>query len=93
MLEIKKSGRVPVLKKGLIMKYTVIVPIVGYTYVNVEAGNEAEAKEKALDICCDFKNENVEVAELYGLEKVVEGNTCSHPQWEIEVEEETEENE
>lgn len=31
-------------------KYGVTVPIVGYTYVEVESDNEEEAMDKALDI-------------------------------------------
>ena len=31
------------------MKFCVTVPIVGYSYVTVEAENEKEAKEKAFD--------------------------------------------
>lgn len=69
------------------MKYNVTVPIVGYSTVFVEAECEEQAKEKALDMCCDFDDKNVEIAELYGVENVVQGNVCSHPFWEIEVEE------
>lgn len=75
------------------MKFDVTVPIVGYSYVTVEADNEEEAKEKALDQCCDFDNENVDIAEIYGVEKVAEGNVVHHPFWDIEVEKLDENNE
>lgn len=65
--------------------YLVTVPLVGYTYCEVEAENEEDAKEKALDICCDFDNENVEVGEFYGVEHVNKGNVCYHPMWDMEV--------
>lgn len=67
-------------------KYIVTVPIVGYSYVYVEAENKSQAKSKAIEKCCDFDDENVELQELYGIEKVVEGNVCSHPYWRIDVE-------
>ncbi len=69
------------------MKYNVTVPIVGYSTVFVEAKDEKEAIEKAFDICCDFDKENVELGELYGEEHVIQGNVCSHPFWDVEVEE------
>lgn len=69
-------------------KFIVIVPLVGYSTVFVEAENEKEAKEKALDKCCEFENDNVELQELYGVEDVVKGNICNHPYWNIDVEEE-----
>ena len=75
------------------MKFCVTVPIVGYSYVTVEAENEEEAKEKALAQCCDFDNENVDIEEIYGVEKVVEGNVVNHPFWKIEVEKLEENNE
>ena len=75
------------------MKFCVTVPIVGYSYVTVEAENEKEAKEKAFDQCCDFDNEDVDIAEIYGVEKVVEGNVVNHPFWKIEVEQLEENNE
>lgn len=75
------------------MKFDVTVPIVGYSYVTVEADNEEEAKEKALDQCCDFDNENVDIAEIYGVEKVAEGNVVYHPFFNIEVEKLEENNE
>lgn len=69
-------------------KYLVTMPLVGYSYVTVEAESEDEAKEKAYEICCDWEeNENVECGEIYGIEKVVEGNVCSHPYWNISIEE------
>ena len=68
--------------------FIVTVPIVGYSSVFVEAENEEVAKEKALDICCDFENESVEIQELSGVEKVVEGNVCHHPYWSIDIMEE-----
>ena len=75
------------------MKFCVKVPIVGYSYASVEAKNEEEAKEKAIDQCCDFNNEDVCIAELYGVEKVAEGNVLYHPCWDIEVEKQEENNE
>lgn len=37
--------------------YSVTVPIVGYVTVELDdASNELDAKEKALDLCCDFEN-------------------------------------
>lgn len=68
------------------MEFCVTVPIVGYSCVTVEAESEEEAKEKALDQCCDFDNEDVDVVEIYGVEKVSEGNVINHPFWKIEVE-------
>ena len=68
------------------MEFCLKVPIVGYSYVTVEAENEEEAKEKALAKCCDFDNEDVCAEEIYGVEKVAEGNVLYHPCWEIEVE-------
>lgn len=68
-------------------KYLVTVPLVGYSCCTVEADNEDEAKNKAYEVCCDFKSENVDLQELYGVDKVVDGNVCTHPFWEIEVEE------
>lgn len=67
------------------MKYTVAVPIVGYSCVNVKAESEEEAIEKAIDLACEFENENVELEELYGENIVVEGNICHHPYCEAEV--------
>lgn len=69
------------------MKYLVGVPIVGYSYVEVEADNENEAQEEALNLCCDFDNPNVELEELYGVEHVSEGNCINHPFWDIDVDE------
>ena len=69
-------------------KYLVTVPLVGYTYCEVEAENEEDAKEKALEICCDFDDKNVEVGEFYGVEHVNNGNVCYHPMWDMEVENE-----
>lgn len=68
-------------------KYGVTVPIVGYTYVEVESNNENEAIDKALDLCCDFDNKHVEIQELYGVKHVTQGNVVSHPCWHIDVEE------
>ena len=68
-------------------KYLVTVPLVGYSSCIVEADNEDEAKDKAYEICCSFEDENVELQELYGVDKVVEGNVCKHPFWNIDVEE------
>lgn len=75
------------------MRFGVTVPIVGYSYVTVEAENEKEAKEKAFDQCCDFDNENVDIEEIYGVEKVAEGSVLYHPFWKIEVEKLEENNE
>ena len=73
-------------------KYLVTMPLVGYSYVTVEAEDKEEALEKAYEICCDWdENEDVECGEFYGIERVVEGNVCSHPQWRAEVEEVEEE--
>lgn len=69
------------------MKYNVTVPIVGYSTVFVEAESEEQAKEKTLDTCCNFDDKNVDVVEIYGVESVVNGNVCSHPFLEIDVEE------
>ena len=71
-------------------KYLVTVPLVGYSYCEVEADNEDEAKQKAFDICCDFENTKVSIEELYGVDKVVDGNVCNHPLWRIDVEKEEE---
>lgn len=68
--------------------FKVTVPIVGYSIVYVKAENEEEAKEKALDICCDFENDDVDLQELEGVEKVAEGNVCYHPYWKIDIQEE-----
>lgn len=69
-------------------KYLVTMPIVGYSYVTVEAENKEEAKEKAYEICCDWDtNKDVECGEIYGIEKVVEGHVCNHPMWNIDIEE------
>lgn len=68
-------------------KYGVTVPIVGYSYVEVEAKDEYEAKEKAMDMCCDFDDANVELIEMYGIEHVAEGNCVYHPFGDIEIEE------
>ena len=68
--------------------YVVSVPLVGYSYCYVEADNEDEAKNKALEICANFDNGNVEIVELYGIQNVLEGNVCKHPFWNIDVEEE-----
>lgn len=68
-------------------KYNIAVPIVGYTYCEVEADNKEEAKEKALDICCNFEDKNVDIVELYGVEHVCQGNCVDHPLWNIEIEE------
>lgn len=68
-------------------KFLVTVPLVGYSYVTVEAENEEEAKEIAYETCCDWEeDENVELGELYGIDRVVEGNVCTHPLWNIDVE-------
>lgn len=75
------------------MRFGVTVPIVGYSYVTVEAENEEEAKEKALAKCCDFDNEDVDIEEIYGVEKVAEGSVLYHPFWNIEVEKLEENNE
>lgn len=75
------------------MKFCVTVPIVGYSYVTVEAENEEEAKEKAIDQGCNLDNEDVDIVEFYGVEKVAEGNVLYHPFWKIEVEKQEENNE
>lgn len=72
-------------------KYGVLVPIVGYSYVEVIADNENDAKSKAFELCCDFDNANVELQELYGVERVAEGNCVNHPFWNMEIEESEEE--
>lgn len=67
-------------------KYGITMPIVGYSYVTVEAKSKEEAKEKAYEICCDWEeNENVECGELYGIEKVCEGNAVNHPCWNMDI--------
>lgn len=68
-------------------KYMVMVPLVGISCVEVEAEGEEQAKKEAIDIACDFKRENVDLNELYGVDKVVEGNACYHPLFEIDLEE------
>lgn len=68
-------------------KYGITMPIVGYSYVIVEADTEEEAVEKAYDICCDNDNENVDIVELYGVEKVCEGNIVNHPCRNMDIEE------
>ena len=68
-------------------KYGITMPIVGYSYVIVEADTEEEAVEKAYDICCDDDNKNVDIIELYGIEKVCEGNVVCHPCWNMDIEE------
>lgn len=50
-------------------------------WISVEEG----LPEKPIDLSCEFKNENVELQELYGIGKVAEGNVCSHPYWGVEV--------
>ena len=52
--------------------YAVSVPVVGYAYKEVEAENEKEALELALEdgFCLD----EVEDLEMY--EKIIEGNVC-----------------
>lgn len=68
------------------MGYVVKVPIAGYSYVEVDDATTAEeAKKKALDMCCDFNNKNVTMEELCGYEKLVEGNVCYAPCWNMEV--------
>lgn len=68
-------------------KYGVTVPIVGYSYVEVEAENQEEAEKKAIEEACNFEGENVDLQELYGVDAVVEGNVCNHPYWHIDSEE------
>lgn len=73
-------------------KYSVTIPLVGYSYATVEAESEDEAKEKAYNICCDWdNNKDVECGELYGVEKVCEGNVVNHPCWNMDIEEVEEE--
>lgn len=62
--------------------YTVKVPIVGACYVEVEAENESEAIEKAMD-SEDLTLDNIE--EWEPLEKVVEGNVVYTYHTEAEV--------
>lgn len=68
-------------------KYSVLVPIVGYTEVEVMAENEEEAKNKALEKGCCFDDPNVDIIEMYGTDNVVKGMFVDHPQWSIEIEE------
>lgn len=61
--------------------YTVIIPMAGHLIVEVEAKDEAEAKEKALD---EASIEHLEGWEA--LEQFTEGNVCYCPSpWEVEV--------
>ena len=68
-------------------KYGITMPIVGYSYVIVEADTEEEAVDKAYDICCDDDNEDVDILELYGVKNVCEGNIVNHPCWNMDIEE------
>lgn len=63
-------------------EYCVSVPICGYAVVMIEAENEKEAIEKAI--------ENVDLSDMESweaLEHVVEGNCFNGPLNDIEVEE------
>ena len=51
-------------------KYIVGVPLVGYYYTEVEAENEYEAEDKAIEQ--DF--ELCDIEELYGVKEVCKGN-------------------
>lgn len=71
-------------------EYMVIVPIAGAVTVTVEAENESQAKDKAMAASFDValsSNDGVELVELDTLEKIVQGNVCYAPQWEVEIEE------
>ena len=64
--------------------YTVTIPIGGHAIISVEATNEDEAKEIAMD---SVTNEHLETWDC--LERINRGNVCYFPQpWEIEVIEE-----
>lgn len=70
------------------MKYTVKVPIVAVCYVSVEADNEEEAIDKAMN-SDDLILDNVE--EWEALEHIVTGNVINTYNGDIEVFEEEEE--
>jgi hypothetical protein len=62
-------------------KYNVTIPIAGHAYVEVEAENEEDAKEKAMD-------KTTTDIEWEYLDQFNKGNVCYCPSpWEIEVEE------
>lgn len=56
-------------------KYGVNLPIVGYVYIEVEAENEQDAIDKALE--AEWKDEDIQ--EEYTVEHVCSGNACYHP--------------
>jgi hypothetical protein len=63
-------------------EYVVSVPICGYAVVTIEAENEKEAIEKALDTVELSDTESWEA-----LEHITEGNCFNGPMNDIEVEE------
>lgn len=65
------------------MLYGVRVPIAGHAYIEVEAENEEEAKEKAMN------NTTIDdIEEWEALDRFNQGNVCYCPDpWEIEIEE------
>jgi hypothetical protein len=54
------------------MKYEVDIPIVGFMYVEVEAGSKEEAIELAMNM--EWKDDDIQELDKY--EKLVEGNVC-----------------
>ena len=71
--------------------YQVTIPIAGSIYVDVEAEDEEEAKEKALNrswsISLTSDDNSVSLGELEPLEHICQGNVCFAPVWDIEAEE------
>jgi hypothetical protein len=63
--------------------YSVTIPIAGHVYIEVEAENEEDAKNKAFENCPDGD------IEWDALESFNTGNVCHCPApWEIEITEE-----
>jgi hypothetical protein len=64
-------------------KFSVVIPIAGQIYAEVEAENEKEAINKALD--GDYKTEDIEEWQTY--RKLHSGNVCHiSTAWEAEAE-------
>ncbi len=63
--------------------YTVIIPIAGHAFVDVEATSEDEAKDKAFNSV-----DKHHIEEWEALEQFNRGNVCFCPSpWNVEIEE------
>ncbi len=63
-------------------RYRITIPCAGSTTVEVEATDEDEARTLAFEKACDEPVPD----EFEYMDRIVQGNVCYAPVWEIEVE-------